>query len=191
MQTGIVNIDTQVILDSNLRTFKSDGYGQVFVAHLGGINQDLINRLSEQVEEMLFSAGAKKNIIKRIFSIVVEGLQNILLHGDKVEDEQLCLLIVGASPTAFKVSMGNITGKENTEKLTGYIERLNSLDEAGVKEVYMETLNNGLISDKGGAGLGFITMRMKSKNALGYDFKSWNDSQSFFVVTTILTKEEA
>ncbi len=190
MQTGIVNIDTQVILDSNLRTFKSNGFNQVFVAHLGGINQDLINRLSEQVEEMLFSAGAKKATIKRIFSIVVEGLQNILLHGDKFGDEQLCLLIVGASPTAFKVSMGNITSADNKEKLTGYVEKLNSLDEAGVKEVYLETLNNGLISEKGGAGLGFITMRMKSKNPLGYDFKEWKEDQVFFVVTTMLNKEE-
>lgn len=190
MHTGIVNIDTQVILDSNLRSFKTNGFNHVFVAHLGGINQDLINRLSEQVEEMLFSAGAKKTTIKRIFSIVVEGLQNILIHGERFGDDQLCMLIVGASPTAFKVSMGNITGVEEKSKLIGYIERLNELDEAGVKEVYMETLNNGLISEKGGAGLGFITMRMKSKNSLGFDFKEWNAEQVFFVVTTILNKEE-
>src|SRR4051812_24399038 len=109
MQVGIANIDTETLLDARIKRLKSDGYSHISVAHCGTINQDLIHRLSEYVEEMLVSAGAKKTVIKRIFSIVIEGLQNILIHGEKVGDERLAMLIVASSPTEYKVSMGNIT----------------------------------------------------------------------------------
>lgn len=190
MQTGIANIDTETILEANLKQFKADGFQQVFVAHFGPINQDLVNRLSEQVEEMLYSAGAKKTIIKRIFSIVVEGLQNVLLHGEKYGQDQISMLIVGAGSDSFKISMGNITGNSEKEKLSSYVVGLNSMDNDEVKSYYLETLNNGLISEKGGAGLGFITMRMKSKNSLHADFIEWSDSQSFFVISAVLDKAD-
>ncbi len=191
MQSGTINIDTQTLLDARIKQLKSEGFSHVSVAHCGGINQDLIHRLSEYVEEMLISAGAKKNVIKRIFSIVVEGLQNILIHGERIgeDQEQLSMLIVASSATDYKVTMGNITATTERSKLLSYIEKLNGMDENEVKEFYLETLNNGLISDKGGAGLGFITMRMKSKNKLHCEFEELSESQLFFVITTVLQKE--
>lgn len=189
MQPGIANIDTQTILDARIKQLKADGYSQIPVAHCGGINQDLIHRLSEYVEEMLVSGGAKKTVIKRIFSIVVEGLQNILIHGERIGDEQLSMLIVASSSSEYKVSMGNITNVSEKPKLLSYINKLNELNDDEVKEFYLETLNNGLISDKGGAGLGFITMRMKSKNQLDFEFAEFGENQLLFVITTVLQKE--
>lgn len=190
MQVGTAHIDTQAILETHVKRFKADGFQHVIVAHMGGINQDLVNRLSEQVEELLFSSGAKKTIIKRIFSIVVEGLQNILLHGEKYGSEQICMLIVAVSGNQYRVAMGNVTAISEKPKLEGYVQHLNSLDNEDVKAFYLETLNNGLISEKGGAGLGFITMRMKSKNLLMHEFMDWIDNQCFFIITTVLDKEE-
>ena len=46
----------------------------------------------------------------------------------------------------------------------------------------MAVLTNGIISNKGGAGLGFITMAMKSKNKLKYLFEEINDKLSCFTV---------
>ena len=162
MQVGTAHIDTQAILENHVKRFKAEGFQHVIVAHMGGINQDLVNRLSEQVEELLFSSGAKKTVIKRIFSIVVEGLQNVLLHGERYGSEQICMLIVAVSGNQYRVAMGNVTNLSEKAKLEGYVQHLNSLDNDDVKAFYLETLNNGLISEKGGAGLGFITMRMKS-----------------------------
>jgi len=190
MQVGTAHIDTQAILETHLKRFKADGFQHVIVAHFGAINQDLVNRLSEQVEELLFSAGAKKTVIKRIFSIVVEGLQNVLLHGEKYGSEQICMLIVAVSNNQYRVAMGNVTNSSEKSRLEGYVGHLNSMNNEEVKAFYLETLNNGLISEKGGAGLGFITMRMKSKNQLLHEFIEWTENQLFFVITTVLDKEE-
>src|SRR3989338_8461139 len=54
--------------------------------------------------------------------------------------------------------------------------------------INVEVLNNGLISTKGGAGLGFITMRMKSKDRLLYTFDTCDDGQLFFSISTDLDR---
>lgn len=52
----------------------------------------------------------------------------------------------------------------------------------------MEVLTNGIISSKGGAGLGFITMAMKSKNKLGYSIDEIDDNLSCFCLEVKLDR---
>ena len=57
---------------------------------------------------------------------------------------------------------------DHVESLSNNIDHLNTLDKVGLKSIYLETLTNGKISIKGGAGLGVIIMAMKSKNIIDY-----------------------
>ena len=54
---------------------------KILVSHYGTFSQDLVGSLSNSVEELLISIGDKKMVIKRMFSILLEGLQNIRIHG--------------------------------------------------------------------------------------------------------------
>jgi Family of unknown function (DUF6272) len=188
MQTGTLNIDTKQILSSFVGQMNESGMKNITLAHIGGVNQDLINSLSTNVEDFMISAGDKKPLIKRIFSIVIEGLQNVLIHGERIDGNRLGLLVIASNENVYRVAMGNITLSTDHEKITTYLDRLNHLNEEEVKAFYLETLNNGLISAKGGAGLGFITMRMKSKNRLDYSFLDLGEGLSFFSITTELER---
>ena len=71
----------------------------------------------------------------------------------------------------------------NDEITPNDIEKINSFDEPSkLKEFYLEHLENNELSEKGGAGLGFITIAMKSGNKLGVQFNSLNDKFSHFSV---------
>jgi hypothetical protein len=67
--------------------------------------------------------------------------------------------------------------------LQSRIEDINSLSPEGLKERYKQVLNNGNISNKGGAGLGIIDIARKSGSKLEYKFNHHNDSLSFFSLT--------
>ena len=188
MQTSTVNNEIRTLLNDRLQQLHSDGYTSVLLAHIGELNQDLINSLTVSVEEMMVSAGDRKPLIKRVFSILIEGLQNILLHGERNEDGQLSLVVVAANEQSYRVLLGNIARSIDKDKLIGYLHKINSMDDEEVKAFYLEILNNGLISSKGGAGLGFITMRMKSKALLDYTFEDWTDEQTFFTISTDLDR---
>lgn len=188
METSPLIIDTRKIISEQEDRLTAKGYTSFLLRHFGEINQDLIHSFSETVEDLLISAGEKKPLVKRIFSILIEGLQNVLIHGERVNGDQLASVIVAANPEKYAVVIGNLTETGGEEKLKTYIDNLNEMTEESVKEFYLEVLNNGLISEKGGAGLGFITMRMKSKSALYSSFGKISPELSFFTVGSVIER---
>lgn len=189
MHISIANNETRHLLNDRLQQLSSNGFQSVQLAHFGDLNQDLINSLTTNVEEMMISAGDRKPLIKRVFSILIEGLQNILIHGERTDEGQPALLIVASNEYKYRVVLGNIAQEADKDRLVTYLDKLNSMDEEEVKEFYLEILNNGLISAKGGAGLGFITMRMKSKDQLHYTFEECGDGLLFFSIATDLDRK--
>lgn len=191
MQPGTLHIEPKMILASWIQDVKDAHFNSVQVAHFGPLNQDLVNSFTLTTEDFMISAGDKKTLVKRVFSILIEGLQNILIHGKKWDNEQQALIIVAFNDKAYRIALGNLTEISEKEKLASYLDRLNAMNEEEVKEFYLETLNNGLISDKGGAGLGFITMRMKSKSQLNYQFVPVNDELMLFTISTDVDRVQA
>lgn len=154
---------------------------KIIVSHFGEFGQDLVNSISNGVEESMADAGDRKGTIKRMFSILVEGLQNVRLHGEKDSDgNQASFLIIAQDENEYLVTIANLIYNHNKEVVVQRIEEINAQDDKQIKEHYMEVLTNGIISNKGGAGLGFITMAMKSKNKLGFSIQPINDELSCF-----------
>lgn len=159
----------------------------VILAHFGEFTQDLVNTISEGVEGKLYDIGTKKSVIKKMFSILIEGLQNIRIHGEKYNnDSQHGHVIVADAEDKFVVSFGNYVKNSEKNRLIENLNKLNELSTIEVKQLYMEVLGNGIISEKGGAGLGFITIAMKSKSKLEYNFKEINKDLSYFYVNVDL-----
>ena len=68
------------------------------------------------------------------------------------------------------------------------LEKINSLDKDGLKMLYKQQIKEGRLSNKGGAGLGFIDIAKKTGNKLYYNFLSINDEYSFFVFTSKISR---
>lgn len=167
-----------------------DRDGKVTVSHFGEFSQDLVNSLTVSIENAMYDSGDKKGVVKRMFSILVEGLQNIRIHGEKDEDgTQVSYLIILQNPNSYKVTFGNLVRTEAVEKIKKSLAFLNETEPAAVKQKYMEVLSNGQISDKGGAGLGFITMALKTKNKINYSSEKVSDSLNCLSVEITLNRD--
>jgi len=165
---------------------------KIVVSHFGEFSQDLVNSISNGVEETMIEAGDKKGTVKRMFSILVEGLQNIRLHGEKDGDgNQASFLIIAQDESEYLVTLANLVFNSNRETILERLEEINSYDEKEVKALYMEVLTNGIISNKGGAGLGFITMAMKSKNKLNFSVQEIDDSLSCFSLEIKINRKKS
>jgi len=142
---------------------------RVIVSHFGEFSQELVNSLSTSVENMMIESGDKKGVVKRMFSILVEGLQNIRIHGGRDDNgNQVSFIVILQSPEKYNVALSNLVSSSQINTITKRIDELNQMELPEIKERYMEVLSNGIMSNKGGAGLGFITMALKSKNKLNY-----------------------
>ena len=143
------------------------------------------------IEDTMLESGDKKGVVKRMFSILVEGLQNIRIHGERDEDNnQISFLIVLQTEEEYRVMFGNLVKSENTYKIIERIDTLNQMDADQIKELYMEVLSNGIMSNKGGAGLGFITMAMKAKSKINYEAQEVSQLLTFFSVSIVLERSK-
>jgi hypothetical protein len=160
-----------------------------FISHFGELSQEMVNDLSIETEQKMIQFGDKKVVVKKAFNILVEGLQNIRLHGAKDKNGiQTSFLKIAKEELTYKILMGNLVTNSSIKSISEKINTINSSDLKQIKEMYVATLTNGIISKKGGAGLGFITMAMKSKNNLDFNFDSINSDISCFSVELILNR---
>ncbi len=169
--------------------YKNDGVID-FVSNFGEFTQDYVNQISAEIEERMFEDGEKKVIIKRLFSIIVEGLQNIRLHGEKDNDgNQISFFIILKNDSNYFIYLSNLVLNKNIEGIKKRIEQVNGMNKDEIKELYLSVLTNGVISNKGGAGLGFITMSMKSLNQLEYNFTELDDVISHYDLKITLDRD--
>lgn len=160
----------------------------VLVSHLGQLNQIVISNIENNIEEKTSAAEITKNPAKKIFFISVEALQNMLIHGHKDKDgEQHNFFIFSKKETVATIISANLVSNDVVSELDKKIQAINSFDdEKKLKAFYLEHLENNTMSDKGGAGLGFITIVMKSGHKLKTEFKKINDDCSLFIFTSTI-----
>ncbi len=158
----------------------------ILVSHYGELSQSVISNLEGCVEEKITSLDISKGPIKKVFFISVETLQNMLLHGQKNnEGEQHNFFVLVKDGCKLKVISSNLVANTSIPALEKQINTINSFDdEKELKAYYLEHLENNTMSEKGGAGLGFITIGMKSGNKLQVDFQKINDQFSLFTLTS-------
>ncbi len=126
---------------------------------------------------------------KKVFHVMVECLQNLGKHADCLDnsDKQKDgrgIFLVSKNDESYTITTGNVLNKNKVPEMTEVLEKINSLDKDGLKQLYKHQIKEGRLSHKGGAGLGFIDMAKKTGNKLNYNFLTINDEYSFFVLTS-------
>jgi hypothetical protein len=166
-----------------------DASGKLLLTHLGEIKSDTITNLSEKAESKLFEISAAKKNIKNIFNILIEGLQNIKNHGELgPENNKISFFHMYDLEDSFICNFSNLIDNNYIENISINIDHLNTLERPELKALYLETLTNGQISKKGGAGLGLIIMAMKSKNNIKYKTFSIDSNLSMLSLNFKVTK---
>jgi hypothetical protein len=170
-----------------LEFFSKKGY-EFILAYDGVINQNTISRLEAEVEEKILQYNYSKSIIKKVFFITVELLQNLFIHG--AEDHTHTkhnFIIIARNDQEIIILTANLIENKNVEKVKNIFDTINSFKSyEELKRYYMERLENNDMSDKGGAGLGFITIGLKTQPPLNYKFEKINDTFSYFELSAKL-----
>lgn len=166
---------------NSIKAAYSTADSKVIVSHVGELDQDKVNSISSLVETQMEYLGVSKSAVKKIFNIVIETLQNICLHGEKDNNGyQMTYFIIGKNQNEFTIFSGNIVTNSIAEKLNKRLNSIRSLNDSDLKKQYMEVLSNGELSAKGGAGLGFLTIALKSGNNIDFEFQMLNKEYSLF-----------
>jgi hypothetical protein len=169
--------------------------GNVILFYKGNIDSDIINHILDSVEGKMVEANENPRLRKKVYNVLVESLQNLFHHVDRVpsefedqKSEKFGLLAIKKSGKDYKIITGNFVHTENIEKLEEKIKRINRSSHDEIKELYKFILNHQRISAKGGGGLGLVDIARKTGNKLDYIFIPYNNDYSFFYLNIIVSE---
>lgn len=166
---------------------------QLILVYEGEVNQNIVKAFSAMTEKNLDETESDTTVKKRVYHVMVECLQNICKHADNPETGTPAnpgkgIFMVGLDNEAYYIATGNVVATDKVEELKGVLSQINTLDKDEIKELYKKKIKESRLSDKGGAGLGFIDMVKKTGNPLGFAFRPINDLTSFFVLKTTISR---
>ena len=165
----------------------------LILVYQGDFTQESTKYILAMAERNLDSSGEESSIKRKVFNVMVEALQNIVKHSDELVDGQIrshaAIFIIGKEKNRYSIMSGNPIRKSNIDRLKQALEHINGLDKDGLKELYKEIIKNTTISEKGGAGLGFVDMARKSGDKIEYSFPELNAEYSFFCLKVNVARE--
>ena len=90
---------------------------EILMSHFGSFPQNLIYKISLKAEQILIYRSDDKKIVKRVFSILLEGLNNIRIHGIRDEfDRQLGYFILACNKNEYEIIMANIINSSEKDR---------------------------------------------------------------------------
>ncbi|HEX7492949.1 MAG TPA: SiaB family protein kinase [Bacteroidales bacterium] len=180
----------------NIENYFSDQpTGNTILYYKGNVDSDVINHVLDSVEDKMVEVNEQSKLRKKVYNVLVESLQNLYHHVDKVPDdfedqtsERFGLLVVKKVDDGYRIITGNFVHVENIEKLEEKIKRINRSSHEEIKELYKFILNHQRISAKGGGGLGLVDIARKTGNRLEYSFIKYNNYYSFFYLDILVNE---
>lgn len=180
----------------NVESYFSDvSNGNPIYFYKGNIDSDLINKVLDTVEGKLIKGNEHSKLRKKVYNVLVESLQNLYHHVDKVPEdfedqtsEKFGILAVNKVENGFRIITGNFVRDDNVQKLEEKIKRINRSSHDEITELYKFILNHQRISSKGGGGLGLVDIARKTGNRLEYFFKEYNEDSSFFYLNIMVSE---
>ena len=184
MQRKLIKNKNHKALALNL--FQDMQESNIEYIYRGEFNTAITDSILSLAETNLDDSKDSIKIRKRVYFILVEGLQNITRHQEEAETDESTpgLLVIQRKDKTYQITTGNLILSENIPHLTTLLVKINSLDKKELKDYYRKILNTRSFSEKGGAGLGLIEIARKSGNKLSYTFKKVSDEYSYFYMQT-------
>lgn len=185
--------DIKEFLEFVYSFYKSMNDNKVQLVYEGEITHQITKAFTSLTETNMQLEEESHSTQKKVFHVMVECLQNLGKHADNMDAEEGVkdgrgVFLLCKNDEEYTITTGNVLLKNRVPKMTEVLDKINSLDKDGLKQLYKQQIKEGRLSNKGGAGLGFIDIAKKTGNKLHYNFITINDEFSFFVLTSTITR---
>lgn len=163
------------------------GFDDIPVLYRGAVRHRLLNSIADTSFELLEEANLPHIVCKRAYSASIEMLQNVERHAPKSElgsKPLYTLYAMDYDEREVQVLTANLIPIAEIPALKARLEELNApeMTEDMKRMRYQVQLNEGIISEKGGAGLGLIEVSKKVHSPIEYRFLPCDERYYYFLM---------
>lgn len=146
-----------------------------FLEYTGQVNYKTIDHLLKDLKKREEFRLLHKITARRVYAILVEVLENIAKHSlsnSSVAPSCQPRISAEMKEDNIVIHSENPVAADKREIMTAQLELVNDLDEEDLVLFYEDKINRKAKKYENGAGLGFILVRLKSGNRIGFSFTS-------------------
>jgi hypothetical protein len=155
--------------------------------HEGPIDHDVVQNALKLAEAASLDANDAVSVRKRLFNVLVEGLENVHNHAVNGHKASAFALLT-RTHDAYRLAMGNSMPVATAALMSHRIDVLNAMDDHDLKEHYMKMLGNESRTERGGAGLGLLTIARKSQRPIVVRTAQLNGDSVYFVQELVIPR---
>lgn len=164
-----------------------DAKGIIF-SFSGYVSEGILFSLGEALREKMALEDADGPTVRRVFSVFVEQMQNIIRYsaekvvGNAGRSIELSagMVTIGMEDKTFFIVCGNTVRNEDVPKLRDRLDYLKGLDKDAIKTYYREQLRETPDEGSRGATIGLIEIARRASAPIEYDFAPIDDGKTFF-----------
>jgi len=164
---------------------------ETILEYQGHVDLRIIESLLRKLKQSKGYTDLDTTTGRRLYALVVECLENIaknsvILPSDNKKIQPY--ITVTNENNQVIILAGNSVNKHIIDKVSRMLDYVNQLDEVALRTFYEHKISMETVPEENGAGLGFITMRIKSGNKIGYSFTDLNKEIAYFRIQIPINK---
>jgi Family of unknown function (DUF6272) len=159
----------------------------IMLSYTGYVSEGVLFSLGEALKQKLTLDQTDKNVSKRLFSVFVEQVQNIIRYsadrqegGEPPIELSVGMIVVGKQNDELFVVCGNVIESSAQPRLSERLGELARMDKEALKQHYRESLKLEPEEHSKGASIGLIEIARRSSRPIEFDFHPLSASSSFF-----------
>jgi hypothetical protein len=155
---------------------------KISFSYFGYLNIEILENILVDTREYLKVNFKDNKVSKRIYVVVVEALENIIKHNNvSVLEQNKIKFEINVLENSCKLLFANKIYCNEENNIKNILTQIQNKSKHEIKELYKITIQKAKISDKGGAGLGFLEIA-KVVNKIDYKFDNINSNTCEFIL---------
>ncbi|MFP4060346.1 MAG: SiaB family protein kinase [Bacteroidota bacterium] len=185
--------DMKGFLEFVYEFYKSMKAHEITLVYEGEITHQITKAFTSLTESNMAKEEESGSVQRKVFHVMVECLQNISKHANDFGTNDFLysgrgIFLVSKGENEYSVTTGNAIDNSKIEEMKKMLEEINEMDKDELNQLYKKQIKEGRLSEKGGAGLGFIDIKRKTGRKLDYHFLPISNGASFFLLTSTIAR---
>lgn len=183
------------MLAQDIQAFRTElNDRNMLFAYSGYLSESLLQTLGNSVKQQMELKNAEQKIARRVFSVFVEQVQNIIRYSDEQEwlsetkSDRLSggVVAFGHEKERFFVICGNPVPEADADYLRNRLEEIAGMDEDTLRKYYRTKLREEPEAQSEGGSIGLLEIARRASQPLEFDFLQLDNDRKFFVLKAFI-----